>query len=73
MTDQELFAYFDNKELPQSLRIDRATTQHEVAEAVRRNVENIRAAPQDHRSRNRLVDIMKALETPYSGPELPRF
>ena len=73
MTDQQLIAYFDNKELPKTLRIDRATTQHEVAEAVRRNIENIGADPQDHRSRSRLVTIVEALETPYSGPEIPRF
>ena len=73
MTDQELIAYFDNKELPQILRIDRATTQFDVAEAVKRNIENILANPQDHRSRRRLVNIMDALETPYSGPEKPRF
>lgn len=73
MTDQELTAYFDNRELPKILRIDRATTQHDVAEAVKRNMENILANPQDHRSRRRLVDIVQALETPYSGPEKPRF
>ncbi|WP_426671904.1 DUF6965 family protein [Mucilaginibacter sp. McL0603] len=73
MTDQELIAYFDKKELPQILRIDRATTQYEVKDAVQRNIENIRASPQDHRSRRRLVNIMDALETPYSGPEIPRF
>ena len=73
MTDQELIAYFDHKELPQVLRIDRATTQYDVADAVKRNIENILASPQDFRSRNRLVNIMQALETPYDGPEKPRF
>ena len=73
MTDQELIAYFDNKELPQVLRIDRATTQYEVTDAVKRNIENIMANPQDHRSRRRLMNILQALETPYSGPEKPRF
>jgi hypothetical protein len=73
MTDQELIAYFDNKELPQVLRIDRATTQYDVAEAVNRNIGNIMANPKDHRSRRRLVNIMDAMDTPYSGPDIPRF
>jgi hypothetical protein len=73
MTDQELIAYFDNRVLPETLRIDRATTQLEVKEAVGRNIENIRTNHQDHRSRYRLTRIKDALETPYSGPEIPRF
>lgn len=72
MTDQELFAYFDNKELPLTLRLDRATTQFEVKDAVQRNTENIKANPNDHRSRHRLIQIMEALEHPYEGPEIPR-
>jgi hypothetical protein len=72
MTDPELIAYFDNKELPKVLRLDRATTQHEVAEAVKRNIENIKADPNDHRSRHRLTRIMEAVEHPYDGPEIPR-
>lgn len=72
MTDQELFAYFDNKELPLTLRLDRATTQFEVKDAVQRNIENIKGNPNDHRSRQRLNRIMEALEHPYDGPEIPR-
>jgi hypothetical protein len=34
MTDPEIIAYFKDKTLPQTLRIDRATTQHEVKDAV---------------------------------------
>ena len=71
MTDTELFAYFDQKELPQTLRIDRATTQLDVKDAVQRNIENIQANSQDHRSRHRLTRIMEALETPYDGPGIP--
>ena len=45
MTDQELIAYFDNKELPLTLRLDRATTQFEVKDAVQRNIDNIKPIP----------------------------
>jgi hypothetical protein len=72
MTDPELIAYFDNKELPQTLRIDRANTQLEVKDAVVRNIENIKGNPQDHRSRHRLTQIMEALESPYDGPGIPK-
>jgi predicted component of type VI protein secretion system len=72
MTDPEIIAYFKDKTLPQSLRIDRATTQFEVQEAVNRNLENLFNNPQDHRSRHRLARIIEALETPYDGPEKPR-
>ena len=72
MTNPELFAYFENKDLPETLRLDRATTQHEVKDAVQRNIENIKASHEDHRSRHRLARIMEALESPYDGPEIPR-
>lgn len=72
MTDEEIIAYFKDKTLPGMLRIDRATTQHEVKEAVERNIANIGANPQDHRSRHRLVRIVEALETPYDGPAIPK-
>jgi hypothetical protein len=72
MTNVEIIAYFKDKSLPEFLRLDRATTQHEVREAVARNVTNILADPQDHRSRHRLTRIMEAIETPYDGPEIPK-
>lgn len=72
MTDTELIAYFENKELPAVLRLDRATTQHEVVDAVKRNIENIKANPGDHRARHRLARMMEAMETPYDGPEIPK-
>jgi hypothetical protein len=71
MTDPELIAYFENKALPQTLRLDRATTQHEVKDAVQRNIENIKASPDDHRSRHRLARIVEAIENPYDGPDIP--
>jgi hypothetical protein len=67
MTNEDLIAYFENKELPATLRINRAITQHEVAEAVKRNTENIN----DSRAKHRLMDIWYALENPYDGPEIP--
>ena len=67
MINEDLIAYFKNKELPKILRINRAITQHEVTEAVRRNIENIN----DSRAKDRLLDIMNALENPYGGPEIP--
>jgi len=72
MTNEELIAYFENKELPEILRINRAITQHEVKEAVRRNIGNILADPNDSRAKHRLTDIMNALETPYDGQEIPK-
>jgi hypothetical protein len=72
MTDAELIAYFENKELPKILRLDRASTQFEVKEAVQRNIELLLANAQDHRARHRLTGIMNALENPYDGPEIPR-
>ena len=67
MTNEELIAWFENKELPKILRINRAITQHEVTEAVRRNIENIN----DCRAKHRLMDIMNALDNRYDGPGIP--
>ena len=72
MTNEELIAYFSNRELPQILRLDRASTQHEVKEAVQRNIESLKANPGDGRAKHRLMQIMNALETPFSGQEIPR-
>jgi hypothetical protein len=72
MNDPELIAYFKDKTLPEVLRLDLATTQHEVRDAVERNIANIIADPQDHRSRRRLARMMEAIETPYDGPGIPK-
>jgi len=71
MTNEELIAYFKDKELPQTLRINRAITQHEVKDAVQRNIGTLIANPNDSRAKHRLTEIMKALETPYDGPGIP--
>jgi len=71
MTEQELITYFENKELPETLRIDRATTQNEVKEAVTRNIETMLSNPKVTGAKHRLTQIKNALETPYDGPEIP--
>ncbi|MDB5157306.1 MAG: hypothetical protein JWR50_2013 [Mucilaginibacter sp.] len=72
MTDQELLNYFENKNLPATLRLDRASTQYEVKDAVARNIESLLSGPKDGRAKNRLMRIKDALENPYDGPEIPR-
>jgi len=71
MTEQELVAYFENKELPESLRLDRASTQYEVEVAVARNMETMLSNPKDTGAKHRLTQIKNALETPYDGPGIP--
>lgn len=71
MTEPELIAYFENRELPESLRIDRATTQHSVRAAVERNLETMQSNPRDNGAKHRLTQIKNALESPYDGSEIP--
>jgi hypothetical protein len=73
MTDEELIAYFEHAKLPETIRLDRACTQHHVREAVDRNIESMLADPKDMRCRHRLERIAYAIEKPYDGPEIPRF
>ena len=73
MTDEELIAYFEHAKLPDTLRLNRATTQLNVAEIVERNLAVMAANPKDMRCRYRLMDIANAMEHPYDGPEIPRF
>jgi hypothetical protein len=73
MTDEELIAYFEHTELPESVRLDRAITQHNVRETVKQNLESMRADLKDMRSRHRLRRIATAIDHPYDGPEIPRF
>lgn len=72
MTPQELIAFFENKELPDILRLDRASTQHEVKESVARNIEVMLLDKDGGRAKHRLMQIMGALETPYDGPGIPK-
>jgi hypothetical protein len=73
MTDQELTIYFEQAKLPQTLRLDRATTQDNIPQAVKNNLEKMNADPKDHRCRHRLKRIADAIAHPYDGPEIPRF
>ncbi|MCQ6957255.1 DUF6965 family protein [Mucilaginibacter aquariorum] len=73
MTDEELIIYFEDAKLPETLRLDRATTQFNLQETVKRNLETMMADPRDHRCRHRLKRIVEAIERPYDGPEIPRF
>ena len=72
MTDQELIAYFEKVTLPETLRINRAITQFNVKEAVDRNVEMMRNDSKNGHARHRLIQIMEAIENPFSGPEIPK-
>ena len=67
MTEQELIDYFTNKDLPESLRINRAVTQHDVRAAVDRNIETMLDNPATNGAKHRLTQIKNALETPYDG------
>ena len=73
MTDEELIAYFEYSKLPETIRLDRATTQFNVQEIVKRNLAAMIADPKDHRCRHRLRRTADAMERPYDGPEIPRF
>ncbi|WP_184546250.1 DUF6965 family protein [Mucilaginibacter sp. FT3.2] len=71
MTEQELIAYFETANLPETLRLDRASTQFEVKEAVARNIEIMQTDLKNSNAKHRLMMIVHALEHPYSGPEIP--
>lgn len=73
MTAEGFSAYFENIDLPQQLRLDRACTQFNVAERVKRLLENMVRQPENWRHGHELMRIKNALENPYSGPEVPRF
>jgi len=72
MTAQELITFFKTVTLPETLRLDRASTQGNVKEAVKRNIEIMLTNADGGRAMHRLTQIKNALETPYSGPEIPK-
>jgi len=72
MTNEELITYFENKELPEILRLDRASTQYEVTDSVKRNIEMMLSNTDAGRAKHRLTQAMNALEAPYGGPEIPK-
>jgi hypothetical protein len=71
MTEQEIIDFFKTAVLPETLRIDRATTQHHVAEADERNIGHMVSNPKDGNAKHRLTQIMNAILNPYNGPEIP--
>jgi hypothetical protein len=72
MNFDELTQYFANIELPQELRLDRATTQFNVADQVKILLTNMQLYPENWRHQHRLLKIKNALENPYNGPGIPR-
>jgi predicted component of type VI protein secretion system len=72
MNPQELIAYFKTADLPETLRLDRASTQCEVKEAVRRNIETMLLDRDGGRAMHRLIQIWNGLEIPYSGQAIPK-
>jgi hypothetical protein len=73
MTIEEFSAYFENITLPEPLRLDRACTQHNVADRVERLLENMRTQPGNWRHEHQLKRIKNAFENPFNGQEIPRF
>jgi hypothetical protein len=65
-------AYFESIDLPETLRLDRASTQFEVKDAVKRNIETMLLNTDNGRAKHRLIQIMNALISPYNGPEIPK-
>jgi hypothetical protein len=73
MTDAELIAYFENTELPEMLRVDRATKQYELPKHASHYVNLLKQRPEDKNVRFWLLRIKKALDEPFNGQEIPGF
>jgi hypothetical protein len=71
MTDAELIAYFETAELPDMLRIDRATKQYELPKYVGHYLDLLKQTPDDKDARFWLLQIKKALDEPFAGQEIP--
>lgn len=67
MNYEELKEYFDNAVLPETIQIERATTQYEVARFVKQDLESLKINPNDQGCRHRLMQIKNAIEVPYQG------
>ena len=72
MTDAELIAFFENTDLPESLRIDRATTQHELPRYAKHYTDLLKQKPADKNMRYWLFRVKKAIDEPFAGQEVPR-
>ena len=73
MIDAELISYFENANLPESLRVDRATTQYELPKHAKHYVDSLKQNPDDKNIRFWLLRIKKAMDEPFAGQEIPRF
>ena len=73
MNDAELIAYFENAELPDTLRVDRAIIQYELPANAKYYVTRLKEKPEDKDIRFWLFRIKKALDEPFAGQEIPRF
>lgn len=73
MTDAELIAYFENTELPDMLRIDRATKQYERPQYVKQYIDSLKQRPEDKNVRYWLLRVKKALDEPFAGQEIPQY
>lgn len=67
MSYDELNEYFETAILPETMRIDRATTQYNVAKYVKQDLEMLKQQPNDTGSKHRLLQIKNGLENPYKG------
>lgn len=73
MTDDELIAYFEAANLPDMLRVDRATRQYELPHYVKHHTDLLKQKPEDKNIRYWLLRIKMALDEPFAGQEIPRF
>jgi hypothetical protein len=72
MTDAELIAYFENANLPDMLRLDRATKQYELHQYAKQYIDALKLRPEDKNVRYWLLRVKKALDEPFAGQEIPR-
>jgi len=72
MTDAELISFFENTDLPESLRIDRATTQHELPRYAKQYTDSLIQKPANKNIRYWLLRVKKAIDEPFAGQEIPR-
>jgi hypothetical protein len=72
MTDQEFVVYFETAILPETLRIDQASTQFEVKDAVGRNIEMLRSGDKGGHARNRLIANHKRARKSRQRPRNPK-
>jgi hypothetical protein len=72
MSDAELISFFENTDLPESLRIDRATTQHELPRYAKYYTDLLKQKPADKNVLYWLLRVKKAIDEPFAGQDIPR-